>query len=303
MFSLLLAQAPEQSTSKVIGDLLSSPLTFFLIIVFFVILAIRSNQKNTKKREDGSVPDSEHGFTWKLCRWKVLVTLILLCSLLSGFMDKQYFVLIFFCTLILILSIFFLTILLPSIIRLISNKQHSIFISGLVTVLSWIIGIATPFGIIAHLSGEKSGGASLMSTLFAVAAYKIMRSEAGFSSVFWKRKKKPSPTPHTLAPKEQQAPLNLDPRPALPSLPLLKEQAALEQEQKPTLMPPLSPDKPPFIPRLPQANISDISPENKELPLSPPSPKDNFGEPPVVKKREIPFLSLILFYSSSLFLG
>ena len=150
---------------------------------------IESGMLDPIKEINGVVLDSAHGFWWRICIWETLLALIVLGGFISGGKHPDYFFEAFLSSMLLIVIQLFICILIPSIIRLVSNKQHNKGLSVFVAIFSWFLMALYIVNLEKSFDIKVSGG-GFISVLFPVAGYKIMRSVAGFSSVFWRIKKK-----------------------------------------------------------------------------------------------------------------
>ncbi|MEG2514987.1 MAG: hypothetical protein RSA92_06585, partial [Bacteroidaceae bacterium] len=170
-----------------------SPLFFMIIVVFLVwIIIIRPIMKNNKKRDEettksgGVVSDDEHGWIWKTCRWNTILFTFLSIAIITGGIHSDYFIEAFCSSLMALLAQLVASLLLPSTIRIISNKQHGVLASSLVAVISLALMCIAIIALKIHQQGFLVEMAKIMCVC---TSYKIMRSVAGFPSVFWRGKR------------------------------------------------------------------------------------------------------------------
>lgn len=170
----------------------------FPIIIVSLTIYANSGLYKPEPTVNGLVPDSAHGRMWKASTAGKLILITILFSLVVAIINSDrlaanyLFAILLFST----CGEFLVVVLIPSIIRLISNKQHGIGISFFIAFLSYLLACLY-WGMISQLNmgADFSDGFIRISFLdiprifYTCAAYKIMRSVAGFSSVFPEREK------------------------------------------------------------------------------------------------------------------
>lgn len=140
------------------------------------------------------VPDSDHGSWWSICRWQFFIVSFFLSAGLAtlvylgdGWGREFSFGYLFFINLATAASRLVFTIAIPVLIRCFVKHQIGKYVSFFVAIVSIILGSALVRFV---FDGQPIFYEPITTIFYTVAAYKIMRSVAGFSSVFWSIKKR-----------------------------------------------------------------------------------------------------------------